>query len=86
MTAMTQTQKALSAFGAGERELDRRLHLYVCTHGSRDCRCGEGGGAVARALRGELAKRGLGEKDVVLGEVAHVGGHKCVGRTLRTAR
>ncbi|OJT07745.1 hypothetical protein TRAPUB_1337 [Trametes pubescens] len=58
--------------------LDRRLHLYVCTHGSRDCRCGEGGGAVARALKRELEKRGMGAKDVVLGEVAHVGGHKYV--------
>ncbi|KAI0628520.1 hypothetical protein C8Q77DRAFT_1035683, partial [Trametes polyzona] len=55
---------------------DRRLHLYVCTHGARDCRCGEGGGEVRRALRRELAKRGLGAEDVVLGEVAHVGGHK----------
>ncbi|KAH9896821.1 Sucrase/ferredoxin-like-domain-containing protein [Cubamyces lactineus] len=62
--------------------LDRRLHLYVCTHGARDCRCGEGGGAVARALRDELAKRGMGEKDVVLGEVAHVGGHKYAANVL----
>ncbi|KAI0324073.1 hypothetical protein GY45DRAFT_1331926 [Cubamyces sp. BRFM 1775] len=96
MTAMAMThttRKALRAFGAGEERerererepevaLDRRLHLYVCTHGSRDCRCGEGGGAVARALRRELDKRGLGEKDVVLGEVAHVGGHKYAANVL----
>ncbi|KAI0371900.1 hypothetical protein BV20DRAFT_1065228 [Pilatotrama ljubarskyi] len=63
-------------------KLDRRLHLFVCTHGSRDCRCGEGGGEVARALRRELDKRGLGEKDVVLGEVAHVGGHKYAANVL----
>lgn len=61
-----------------EEALDHRLHLYVCTHGSRDCRCGEGGGAVARAIKRELEKRGIGAEDVVLGEVAHVGGHKYV--------
>ncbi|EIW55757.1 uncharacterized protein TRAVEDRAFT_129292 [Trametes versicolor FP-101664 SS1] len=62
--------------------LDRRLHLYVCTHGSRDCRCGEGGVAVARALRRELDKRGICPKDVVLGQVAHVGGHKYAANVL----
>ncbi|KAI8970548.1 Sucrase/ferredoxin-like-domain-containing protein [Trametes punicea] len=71
--------------GEGVRELeglDRRLHLYVCTHGARDCRCGEGGNEVARAFRRELAKRGIGAKDVVLGEVAHVGGHKYAANVL----
>ncbi|KAI0674257.1 Sucrase/ferredoxin-like-domain-containing protein [Trametes maxima] len=62
--------------------LDARLHLYVCTHGSRDCRCGEGGGEVARALRRELEKRGIGADDVVVGEVAHVGGHKYAANVL----
>ena len=56
----------------------RKVYLYVCTHGARDCRCGEGGGAVARALRAEVVRRGLGAEDVVVGEIAHVGGHKCV--------
>lgn len=52
-----------------------KLHLYVCTHGQRDCRCGEGGVKVAEALRKEVQKRGM-EEDIMLGEVAHVGGHK----------
>ncbi|KAH9849410.1 Sucrase/ferredoxin-like-domain-containing protein [Lenzites betulinus] len=64
------------------RDLDRRLHLYVCTHGARDCRCGEGGGAVARTLERELARRGIGSGDVVLGELAHVGGHKYAANVL----
>ncbi|KAL7284220.1 hypothetical protein ACG7TL_001502 [Trametes sanguinea] len=63
-------------------QLDKRLFLFVCTHGSRDCRCGEGGGEVARAFRRELDKRGISAKDVVLGEVAHVGGHKYAANVL----
>ena len=55
----------------------RKLFLYVCTHGSRDCRCGDCGGAVARALRREIDSRGVA-REVFLGEVAHVGGHQYV--------
>ncbi|KAI0701737.1 Sucrase/ferredoxin-like-domain-containing protein [Earliella scabrosa] len=62
-------------------ELDGRLFLYVCTHGARDCRCGETGGEVARALRTEVAKRGVGD-EVCVGEVAHVGGHKYAANVL----
>ncbi|KAI1798263.1 Sucrase/ferredoxin-like-domain-containing protein [Ganoderma leucocontextum] len=58
-----------------------KLFLYVCTHGSRDCRCGDSGGAVARALQREIDRRGLAE-DVFLGEVAHVGGHKWAANIL----
>lgn len=58
-----------------------RLYLYVCTHGSRDCRCGEWGGRVADALREEVLKRKQSEPTgkysrIVVGEVGHVGGHK----------
>jgi hypothetical protein len=60
------------------------VHLLVCTHGSRDCRCGETGGAVVRALRDAHAERLARATDaaererwelVKIGEVAHVGGH-----------
>lgn len=53
------------------------IRIYVCTHGARDCRCGETGGQVANALRAEIELRNLSEA-VKLGETAHVGGHKCV--------
>lgn len=56
-------------------EVEAKLHLFVCTHGSRDCRCGDTGGDVAKALHGEISKRNLWDR-VSLGEVAHVGGHK----------
>ncbi|KAJ7176772.1 Sucrase/ferredoxin-like-domain-containing protein [Mycena filopes] len=61
-------------------DLKQEVHIYVCTHGARDCRCGDMGGAVFRALRDELDRRVLADptdpaKSVVLGEVGHVGGH-----------
>ncbi|KIY47632.1 hypothetical protein FISHEDRAFT_74436 [Fistulina hepatica ATCC 64428] len=35
------------------------VDMYVCTHGSRDCRCGDTGGVVCAALRAEIAARKL---------------------------
>jgi hypothetical protein len=60
---------------------DGLLSLYVCTHGARDCRCGEWGSKVADALREEVRKRKEVEPTgkysrVVVGEVGHVGGHQ----------
>lgn len=57
------------------------VHLYVCTHGALDCRCGDIGGAVAQAIRDELRKRIAADPSdpstcIKLAEVAHVGGHK----------
>lgn len=57
------------------------IHLYICTHGARDCRCGDTGGAVARAIRAELGRRQQRQASdpstrIKLAEVAHVGGHK----------
>lgn len=55
------------------------LYLYVCTHGARDCRCGEWGSKVADALRNEIHRRKQTEPKysrVVVGEVGHVGGHQ----------
>lgn len=51
------------------------LYLYVCTHGERDCRCGDIGGAVFAALQQEVKKHNLGDV-VKVGSVGHVGGHK----------
>ncbi|KAK7052134.1 altered inheritance of mitochondria protein 32 [Favolaschia claudopus] len=56
------------------------LHLYVCTHGARDCRCGDMGGKVFQALEEELDRRRRAEplgsaKGVFVGQVGHVGGH-----------
>jgi hypothetical protein len=54
------------------------IHLYVCTHGERDCRCGDMGGKVVSALKKEVKERGDSADRVRIGEVGHVGGHQCV--------
>ncbi|KAI0087243.1 Sucrase/ferredoxin-like-domain-containing protein [Irpex rosettiformis] len=57
------------------------IHIYVCTHGQRDCRCGETGVAVYDALREEVQRRSL--QDLVqVGGVGHVGGHKYAANVL----
>ena len=49
--------------------------ILVCTHGSRDCRCSDLGGALVDSLRSEIARRNIGA-EVRVREIAHVGGHK----------
>ncbi|KAF8651386.1 hypothetical protein AX16_004809 [Volvariella volvacea WC 439] len=56
------------------------IHLLVCTHGARDCRCGTTGGQVFDALRDEVERRKAIDSDgimqrVKVGAVSHVGGH-----------
>lgn len=51
------------------------IHIYVCTHRNRDCRCGDSGVSVFEALRSEVDSRQLSDR-VKVGGVSHVGGHK----------
>ncbi|PBK66020.1 hypothetical protein ARMSODRAFT_842800, partial [Armillaria solidipes] len=73
--------------GNGPGSLNDALHLYVCTHGTRDCRCGTVGKDVAEALRREISARaeadpkGLASRCTV-GEVGHVGGHQYAANLL----
>lgn len=67
------------------------IHIYVCTHGARDCRCGDMGGAVVVALRAELAHRKAADGErrwdrVRVGEVCHVGGHKYANLFIRCVK
>ena len=53
-------------------------HIIVCTHGQRDCRCGDRGGALVDSLlshTGNLTSN-TSMPSVRIGEVAHVGQHK----------
>jgi len=57
------------------------VHVYVCTHGARDCRCGERGGRVLQALQEALQRELKRHPDgpanhIKIGRVGHVGGHK----------
>lgn len=74
---MDQVKRDLNAadrLPTSSRENDQ-VEILVCTHGSRDCRCSDRGGALVHSLREEIVKRGLGGRFKV-GEIAHVGGHK----------
>ncbi|KAG5644528.1 hypothetical protein DXG03_008270 [Asterophora parasitica] len=80
--AVAETLRRHASEGPGiTAEEEPEVHLYVCTHGARDCRCGDVGGAVVRALREEVARRveadsGGKASRVRVGEVAH-GGANC---------
>ncbi|CAM9354133.1 unnamed protein product [Discosporangium mesarthrocarpum] len=53
--------------------------VLVCTHGSRDKRCGRVGPQVLEAMAQELTKRGKTEKEVALRGSSHIGGHRFAG-------
>ncbi|TIC10731.1 hypothetical protein E3Q14_02644 [Wallemia mellicola] len=57
------------------------IHIYICTHGSRDCRCAEAGEPTIQKLREDVLKRGLSDK-VHLYEISHIGGHKWAANAL----
>ena len=60
---------------------DEVVHLLVCTHMNRDCRCGERGGVLVQALKKEVERArdtNLIKFKVNIGQLAHVGGHQCV--------
>lgn len=58
-----------------DRKRVKKTWILVCTHGARDCRCGERGPVVAQRLREYVREKAL-EREVLVGEVSHVGGHR----------
>jgi len=94
LLSLRDGEQVLGAFDSEESAQEQ--HIYVCTHGARDCRCGDTGGAVVAALREEVASRirsaqarsapnakspSIWDK-LKIGEVAHVGGHKYAANVL----
>ncbi|CAL5225505.1 g8334 [Coccomyxa viridis] len=57
------------------------LSLFVCTHGSRDCRCGTIGDKLVRRLDSLIAERDL-EASIAVFRCSHIGGHKYAGNVL----
>ncbi|KAJ1674590.1 hypothetical protein EV182_002968 [Spiromyces aspiralis] len=51
------------------------VSVFVCTHRSRDSRCGERGTKLLELLRREISQQGLGRK-VSVWKTSHIGGHK----------
>ncbi|CDR88912.1 related to LIP5-lipoic acid synthase [Sporisorium scitamineum] len=74
----------------GRAKKDDETHVYVCTHGSRDCRCGVAGTAVYQALKDEVRshqastiKAGkVAPKKVRVFPISHVGGHAWAANAL----
>ena len=58
-----------------DKPANDNIHIYVCTHGSRDCRCSQAGEPTVKSLREEIEKIGASDKVKVF-EISHVGGHK----------
>jgi len=56
-----------------------RYHVLVCTHASRDKRCGRSGPQVLNALQDLLKEKGVGTDKVYVDASSHVGGHKYAG-------
>ncbi|KAJ1305301.1 hypothetical protein OPQ81_000324 [Rhizoctonia solani] len=54
----------------------KTIDIYVCTHGARDCRCGDIGGEIAQALRA------MNRPDLRVFDIGHVGGHKWAGNVI----
>ncbi|GAA5826601.1 hypothetical protein JCM5353_008924 [Sporobolomyces roseus] len=59
----------------------KQIDIYICTHGSRDCRCGELGEPLYQSILKEVRKRDLGER-VKVRRISHIGGHKWAGNAL----
>ncbi|TKA51175.1 hypothetical protein B0A53_05639 [Rhodotorula sp. CCFEE 5036] len=73
---------------SGDATTLQRTHIFVCTHRTRDCRCGDIGEPLYDALLHEIKRRKLGGElksgtdGVRIARVAHIGGHKWAGNAL----
>lgn len=56
-------------------------YIFVCSHGSRDRRCGVCGPAVVARFKEEIESHGLQGK-VSVSPCSHIGGHKYAGNVI----
>ncbi|KAF6747145.1 Sucrase/ferredoxin-like-domain-containing protein [Ephemerocybe angulata] len=96
LPTLPSTLQTLEAHISGssllQPETQTNIDILVCTHGARDCRCGDTGGKVYAALREAVpkvqaemeaeGKGGVRVPKIRVGEVAHVGGHKYAANVL----
>lgn len=74
----------------GRATQDDETHVYVCTHGARDCRCGVAGTAVYESLKNEVRSHQAftiksgndAPKKVKVYPISHVGGHAWAANAL----
>ncbi|KAK0549060.1 hypothetical protein OC844_006927 [Tilletia horrida] len=84
-TAIEQAAPAHARASSSSHELPE-THIYVCTHGMRDCRCGVAGAQLQEALRAEITEHeqecaaaahgGRPARQVRVAGISHIGGHK----------
>lgn len=80
--------KAASLRATSGDAAPQQTHIFVCTHRTRDCRCGDIGEPLYDALLREIKRRRLGGElkagtdGVRIARVAHIGGHKWAGNAL----
>ncbi|KAF9975430.1 hypothetical protein BGZ73_000935 [Actinomortierella ambigua] len=85
-TAPTARTAVQLVDGVPESEVEvelvpERSAILVCTHGARDCRCGDRGGELQRILKDMVEQTGLSSAVKVYG-VSHIGGHKHAPNTI----
>ena len=74
----------------GKPKPEDETHVYVCTHASRDCRCGVAGELVLNSLREQVRKNEAeliassrpSPKKVHVWPISHVGGHAWAANAL----
>jgi len=72
-TLSEQSFKDLIDGNSSEFKAVDRPEVVVCTHGARDCRCGDIGGDLVYSLRNEIKSS---SSSTSVSECSHVGGHK----------
>ena len=85
-----ELRDALEARFTRDAALDDETHIFVCTHGTRDCRCGVAGTELLDALRALVdehkrtcaAQGSRPAKRVHVLPISHVGGHKWAANAL----
>ncbi|KAG7541369.1 Thioredoxin-like ferredoxin [Arabidopsis thaliana x Arabidopsis arenosa] len=65
----------------GNPELLKGSYVFVCSHGSRDRRCGVCGPSLVSRFREELEFHGL-QGSVSISPCSHIGGHKYAGNVI----
>lgn len=60
-------------------------YVFVCSHGSRDKRCGVCGPALIEKFKEEIGLRGMKDQ-VFVSPCSHVGGHKYAGNLIIFSR
>ncbi|XP_058101902.1 uncharacterized protein LOC131246058 [Magnolia sinica] len=68
-------------WNSGKAEALTGSHVFVCSHGSRDRRCGVCGPALIKKLEEDIELQGLKDQ-VFVSPCSHIGGHKYAGNLI----